>query len=56
MNDSQFLDNQYTVFGRVVEGMDIVDKMASIETNENDQPINPEQARINSVALLERKQ
>ncbi len=27
LKDSQFLDRQYTVFGRVIEGMEIVDKI-----------------------------
>jgi cyclophilin family peptidyl-prolyl cis-trans isomerase len=49
LNDSQFLDNQYTVFGRVIEGMDVVDRLASINTNKENQPIDPEQARIKSV-------
>ncbi len=33
LNDSQFLDSQYTLFGRATEGMDIVDKMAFTSTN-----------------------
>jgi dolichyl-diphosphooligosaccharide---protein glycosyltransferase len=54
LNDSQFLDSQYTVFGRVTEGMDIVDKIASTSTNEKNQPLDPEQARIKSVRIGER--
>jgi dolichyl-diphosphooligosaccharide---protein glycosyltransferase len=49
LNDSQFLDNQYTVFGRVTEGMDVVDKLSSVSTNSENQPVNPDQARIESV-------
>lgn len=33
------LDNAYTVFGEVVEGLDVIDKIASVETNEMDRPI-----------------
>lgn len=33
------LDGDYTVFGEVVEGMDVVDKIAALETDENDRPI-----------------
>ncbi len=33
------LDGDYTVFGEVVEGMDVVDKIASVETDKNDRPL-----------------
>jgi len=33
-----FLDGQYTVFGEVVEGLDILDKIASVECGANDRP------------------
>ena len=38
LNDSKFLDNQYTVFGKVTEGLEIVDKIANSTTNPMDQP------------------
>lgn len=34
------LDGEYTVFGRVVEGLDVIDKIAEIETGRMDKPVN----------------
>ena len=33
-----FLDNQYTVFGEVEEGLEIVGKIQEVETGRNDRP------------------
>ena len=33
------LDGQYTVFGEVVEGMDVVDKIQQVQTDKNDRPL-----------------
>lgn len=33
-----FLDNQYTVFGEVVEGLDVVEKIQNTATGRNDRP------------------
>ena len=32
------LDGEYTVFGQVVEGLDVIDKIAAVETNRRDKP------------------
>lgn len=36
--DSTFLDGQYAAFGKVVEGMDVVDRIASVKTDMRDRP------------------
>ena len=33
------LDGQYTVFGEVVEGMDIIEKIQGVKTDKNDRPL-----------------
>ena len=54
--DSRFLDNQYTVFGRVIDGMETVDKIEALTTNQSsDQPIDFEKAQIQKVIIEPRK-
>jgi cyclophilin family peptidyl-prolyl cis-trans isomerase len=48
-----FLDGHYTVFGQVVEGMDVVDKIVSVKRDERDDPIDP--VRMESVTIEKRK-
>ena len=38
---SSFLDGQYTVFGEVVSGMDVVDKIVSVKRDGRDNPLTP---------------
>lgn len=44
-----FLDNDYTVFGEVVEGMDVINKIASVHTDGNDRPVEPVRMAIHLV-------
>ena len=34
------LDGTYTVFGEVIEGLDVLDKIADVQTDGNDKPVN----------------
>lgn len=37
--DAKFLDGQCAAFGKVFEGMDVVDRIANTATNSNDRPL-----------------
>ena len=34
-----FLDDEYTVFGKVIEGIEVIDKIAGVETQRGDAPV-----------------
>jgi peptidyl-prolyl cis-trans isomerase B (cyclophilin B) len=36
---SPWLDNDYTVFGEVVEGLNVIDKIAAVKCDPNDRPV-----------------
>ena len=40
------LDGEYTVFGEVVEGMDVVDKIQNVNTSQNDKPLEDVKIKI----------
>ncbi len=44
-----WLDGKHTVFGQVNEGMDVVEKLEGVATNDRDQPLEP--VGIASIAL-----
>ena len=50
-SDSTFLDRQYTVFGEVVEGMEVVDKIVNLPRDSNDCP--KQEAKMLEVTISE---
>tara|TARA_R110002072_G_scaffold164274_2_gene317169 strand:+ start:174 stop:875 length:702 start_codon:yes stop_codon:yes gene_type:complete len=36
---AHFLDGDYTIFGKVIDGMDVVDKIAAVDTDDADWPL-----------------
>lgn len=40
--DAPYLDGQYASFGKVIEGMDVVDEIANVRTNFADAPLEPQ--------------
>ena len=49
--DAPHLDGQYAAFGKVVAGMEVVDKIASVRTDWNDKPTTP--VKMKTVELIE---
>ncbi len=50
LDDLPSLDGAYTVFGWVVDGMDVVDQIAEVETDQNDNPV--ERIEMQNVTLI----
>jgi cyclophilin family peptidyl-prolyl cis-trans isomerase len=50
--DAPFLDGQYTAFGQVTSGMDVVDKIVNLPRNSSDRPNDP--PSIKSITIQEK--
>ncbi len=48
--DNNFLDGKHPVFGKVVEGMDIVDVIGKVQTDANDKPL--QEVKITSAKII----
>jgi dolichyl-diphosphooligosaccharide--protein glycosyltransferase len=52
VGDAPWLNNQYTLFGQVVSGQDVVDKIAALKTDSTtNQPVDAEAARVTTIAI-----
>lgn len=40
LNETPWLDGRHTIFGKVVEGMEVVDSIGQVETGPRDKPVN----------------
>ena len=49
--DGEFLDGQYAAFGKVTDGIEVVDEIASVATDRNDKPLTEQ--KMASVAIIE---
>ncbi|HSI78983.1 MAG TPA: peptidylprolyl isomerase [Lunatimonas sp.] len=49
------LDDSYTVFGKVIKGLDVLDKIAEEETGPGDKPLNPVIMNVDVVELNKKK-
>ena len=50
--NAKFLDGQYAAFGKVVEGIETVDKIATVPTDRNDRPL--QEQKIKTVCFVEK--
>ena len=52
LTDTPNLDGQYTIFGEVVSGQDVVDKIASLQTDpQSNQPVDADAARVSKISI-----
>ena len=49
---ADYLDGQYAAFGRIIEGMDIVNKIAEVPTDWSDRPTEPQVIKSMTVDTL----
>jgi peptidylprolyl isomerase len=49
--NNNYLDGKHPVFGKVVEGMDVVDEIAKLQTDYEDRPL--EEVKIIKASVLE---
>ncbi|MEK4563561.1 peptidylprolyl isomerase [Alkalihalobacillus sp. FSL R5-0424] len=51
VEDSTNLDGEYAAFGKVTEGMDVVDEIVSVETDGSDKPVEGQEQVIETITV-----
>ena len=49
--DNSFLNGNYTVFGKVISGLDVAKAIGNLPVDPSDQPLSPTQAMVASVTI-----
>ncbi|WP_432406230.1 peptidylprolyl isomerase [Wukongibacter sp. M2B1] len=55
VNDVPQLNGEYAAFGKVIEGMEVVDKIVGVERDEKDKPLEAQAIKTVSVELFEKE-
>ena len=50
--DYPYLDGQYASFGKVIEGLEVIDKIASVQTDRNDRPLTEQKIKSMTAELF----
>lgn len=56
LGGTPFLDQQYTVFGEVVKGIELIDQIAALPTDSNDRPLRDQVMEISVLTPLATRQ